>query len=127
MGRVTRPAFRARGVAVGQVLGDWAEIVGPDLAAASQPRRLHAATLTVGCAGPVALELQHSASALAERVNGFYGRRVVERIRFVQQAPPAATPPAPRLPVPEPRPVAGIPDGPLQDALARLSGALRAR
>ncbi|MGN6816220.1 MAG: DUF721 domain-containing protein, partial [Solirubrobacterales bacterium] len=47
------------------------------------PRRLHGGTLSVACAGPVAMELQHLAPELLARINAHLGRPVVERLRFV--------------------------------------------
>ena len=62
-GRSCAPAFRRRAPATAQVLADWAAIVGPAIAAVTTPRRLFAGTLAIGCAGPVAIELQHLASS----------------------------------------------------------------
>ena len=125
---ITRQAYRAHGPALAQLLADWPELIGPALAAIAQPRRLSAATLTLGCAGPAALELQHVAAALVQRINGHYGRQVVQRIRFVHQPPAAVDGQAGLLrPVPRAATVGGIPDGPLRDALAALGGAVRAR
>jgi len=122
---VTRAAFRARSPASAQLLADWAEIVGPALAAVTAPRRLTAGTLTLACAGPVALELQHLAGPLLDRINGHLGRSLVSGLRFVQDAAAAtpATPVRPRRPG-KPVEVAGVPDGPLRDALAALGAAV---
>ena len=117
---VTRPAFRKRSPAGAQLLADWAQIVGPALAAVTSPLRLTSGTLTLACAGPVAMELQHLGPELIGRINGQLGRAVVERLRFVQQAPAGA----PRAAAPVARP-ARIPDG-VQDRLAALpEGELR--
>ncbi len=123
---VTRPAFRRRSPASAQVLADWPEIVGPVLAARCSPRRLSAGTLTLACEGPVALELQHVATALIERINTHLGGRTIERLRFQQEVlspPPLVVPRAPAVPVEVP----GLPDGSLRAALGRLGGAVRAR
>ena len=123
---VTRPAYRRRAPAAAQLLADWAEIVGPGLARVAMPRRLTAGTLTLACAGPVALELQHLAGSLLERINTALGGTVVQRLRFTQDlAPPARAPAAPPAPDPaalaalEAR-LAGLPDGELRAALAAL-------
>lgn len=121
---IARPAFRRRSPAAAQIMADWAAIVGPALAASAQPRRLSGGTLTLGCTGPQALELQHLASALIERINAHLGSLVVERLRFVQEAP--STPPArlsPRQPD-TPPPIADLPPGGLRDALERLGRAV---
>src|SRR5690349_17761632 len=61
---LTRPAFRRQGPAAAQVLADWPLIIGPELAALTQPRRLVGGTLTIACSGPMAMELQHLAPEL---------------------------------------------------------------
>ncbi len=118
---LTRPAFRKRAPGSAQVMADWAQIVGPELSATTTPRRLSGGTLTLACAGPVALELQHLSDQVLARVNGHLGRIVVERLRFVQNptAPQAAEPVRPQR-APRPVEVHGIPPGPLRDALAAL-------
>ena len=118
---LTRPAFRRRAPGSAQVMADWAQIVGPELSATTTPRRLTGGTLTLACAGPVALELQHLSDQVLARVNGHLGRIVVERLRFVQNpaAPQAAEPARPQRMTP-PVEVPGIPPGPLHDALAAL-------
>ena len=124
---VTRTAFRKAGPTAGRLIADWPAIVGPALAATTMPRRLAAGTLTLGCAGPVALELQHLAGPLMERINVHLGQQTVQRLRFVQEA--LGRPPTPQplsRPANPPEPVEGIPDGPLQDALAALGAAVRA-
>src|SRR5690242_15088320 len=77
---LVRAAFRKRSPATAQLIADWEAIVGPLLADVATPRRLAAGTLTLACAGPVALELQHLAPALIERINTQLGRAVVERL-----------------------------------------------
>jgi hypothetical protein len=124
--RLTRPVFRKRSPAGAQLMADWPDVVGPALAAVTQPLRLSAGTLTLGCAGPVAMELQHLAPELIGRINAHLGRVVVERLRFVQQAPPGAAPAAPRpKPVTLPETVeaklASMPEGELREALAKLA------
>ncbi|MBC7801261.1 MAG: DUF721 domain-containing protein [Gemmatimonadaceae bacterium] len=124
---VTRTAFRKRAPGAAQVMADWAQIVGPALSAVTTPRRLSAGTLTLACAGPVALELQHLSGELLARVNGHLGRTVVERLRFVQD--PAVQ--APRVAAPARRPAAvvevtGIAPGPLHEALIALGRCIAA-
>ena len=130
--RLVRAAFRKRSPATAQVIADWEAIVGPVLAEVTTPRRLAAGTLTLACAGPVALELQHLAPALIERINAQLGRAVVERLRFVQD--PRPPPPQQASPAPAPaadaaaeRAVARLPEGPLRDALFALGRAVLAR
>lgn len=121
---ITRPAFKSAGPAAAQVMADWTTIVGPSLAAMAIPRRFAAGTLTLGCTGPVALELQHLSLQLIERVNAYLGRAAVQRLRFVQDmSPPPAAPARPRAPRP-PVTIEGMPPGPLRDALGALGAAI---
>ena len=117
---VTRAAFKARAPGVAAVMADWATIVGSKLAADAMPRRLSAGTLTLACAGPVAMELQHLSGPLIERINGHLGRQVVQRLRFVQDVTPQAAPAPPRRRVAVQVELPGIPAGDLRDALHRL-------
>ena len=122
-----RPAFRRRSPASAQLLTDWPAIVGPALAAVTEPRRLSGTTLTVACTGPVAMELQHMTGELLARINGHLGRIVVERLRFAQDVAAPAVPPPLAATVPAPAPVLAMPPGPLHDALARLAAAITAK
>jgi hypothetical protein len=122
---VTRPAFRKRSPAGADLLSAWASVVGPRLAEATEPRKLTRGQLTIACAGPMALELQHVAAELIDRINTYAGTRVVERLRFVQdQLTPPPTRPRLRAVVAA-EPVAGLPPGDLNDALAALLATIR--
>jgi hypothetical protein len=133
MARVTRPGFRRRSPAASQILADWMEIMGPDLGARTVPQKLSAGTLTIACAGPAAMELQHFSPQLIDRINGHIGghgdKAPIRRLRFVQQiASPiaAAAMERPRTP-PKPPPPIDLEPGPVRDALARLAQAIQAR
>lgn len=136
-----RPLMRRAGAAVSRLGLDWADIVGPALAAVTAPERLTAqgrdgAVLTIRAAGPVALELQHLAPQILERVNAHLGPGRVARLKVVRrplaglaeaQAPPPLAPPRPvdaaalaRID----RAVGDLPEGPLRDSLARLGRAV---
>ena len=120
---VTRATFRRRAPATAQVLADWAQIVGPALAAVTTPRKLFSGTLAIACAGPVAMELQHLSAELMARINGHLGRVAVTRLRFIQDVPhppPAPPPPRPQAREAARRAVAALPEGPLRDALEAL-------
>jgi hypothetical protein len=91
LAKVTKTAYRRRGFAMGDVLTNWNAIVGDALAAQSCPESLNfpqektsGGTLKVRVNGPLALELQHLAPLVIERVNGYYGFRAVERLSFIQ-------------------------------------------
>ncbi|MGE0120784.1 MAG: DUF721 domain-containing protein [Dongiaceae bacterium] len=105
--RVTRKTLGRHGLAEGGLITDWAAIVGPMIAERSLPLRLSFAggerndgTLHVRVAGALALELQHLAPQIIERINGYFGYRAVARLRIHQGpvpvergARPAPTPP----------------------------------
>lgn len=132
--RLTRPVFRRMSPAAAQVMADWAGVVGPLLASVSAPRRLAAGTLTIACSGPVAIELQHYAGELIERINIHLGSPTVRTIRFVQTvlpAPRSAAPPPPLVPAAAAAAaadsaVATLPEGELRQALAALGRAVLA-
>jgi hypothetical protein len=94
LGRLLGPAARRRGLAEARLLTDWPLVIGPQLGARCQPVRLTGAqggpggVLTIHVGGASALELQHSAPQLLERINGFFGYPAVARLRLIQ-APPA--------------------------------------
>jgi hypothetical protein len=127
---LTRPAFRRQNPGSAQVIIDWAAIVGPALAAVTTPRRLSAGALTIACTGPIAMELQHMAVELINRINTHLGSRVVHTLRFVQVATvPAASArhePSRRAAEAAEKAVADLPQGELRDALARLGSAVLA-
>lgn len=85
---VTAPAFRRRSPTGAMLMNQWPDVVGPAHAALTSPRRLSAGTLTIACAGPVAMELQHLGDTLIARINTWCGEPLVNRLRFVQD--PAA-------------------------------------
>ncbi len=119
---LVRPAFKKRSPATAQVLQDWEIIVGPAIAGVTTPRKLFTGTLTIACVGPVAMELQHLAPTLIGRINGHMGHVIVSRLRFVQDLQPAKPAPPPRKPADDAAAaaVAGLPEGPLRDALHQL-------
>jgi hypothetical protein len=144
--------FRAVGIAVSKLAApiittrgggilvrlktDWATIAGPDSAGVSWPSALgRDGVLKLRAAPPAALELQHRAPLLIERINLFFGRSVVSRLVLVQGPLPADSPPR----GPDLRPLttneaekldkrlSEIADPSLRAALARLGRALIAR
>ena len=131
--RVTRPGFRRRSPASSQIMTDWMEIMGPDHGARTVPQKLSAGTLTIACAGPVAMELQHFAPQLIARINGHVGghgeKAPIQRLRFVQQSAAPKAAPAIDRPRgnPKPPPPIDLEPGPVRDALARLAQAIQAR
>jgi hypothetical protein len=121
---ITRQTFRRRNPASAQVLADWEIIVGPKIASMTVPRRLDRGVLTIGCAGPAAMDLHYMAVEVINRINAHLGGRPVHSLKFTQAGMP------PRPPSPRPSPpeaileadaaVAALPEGDLKAALAAL-------
>lgn len=105
MPKAASPVLRKRGFAQGAIVGRWSEIVGPTLSTQCIPERLvfprdgqaGGATLHIRAAGAMALELQHLAPIVIERVNGFFGYAAVEKISLHQGPVPTnkSKPPRP--------------------------------
>lgn len=128
---LTGAAFRRRSPLASRLLADWQMIVGPAIAAVTVPAGFRSGVLTISCSGPVALELQHLAPKLIERINIHFGRALVKRLSFRQFAP--ATPQPPSLTPPPSAEtesalaarLAGLDDGPLREALLRLGRVMK--
>ncbi|GJE38334.1 DUF721 domain-containing protein [Methylobacterium persicinum] len=135
------PAFAAQGFASTDILAAWPEIVGERLARFCRPAKLEwprrrrsaedgggpePGTLVVRVEGVFALELQHLAPVVVQRINAHYGWACVGKIvlkqdRVGQRGTVGAArgiDPARRGEVA--KAVAGIEDAPLRDALDRL-------
>jgi hypothetical protein len=123
---------RGGGILV-RLKSEWPAIIGPDWAAVSWPSALgRDGVLKLRAASTAALELQHRAPPLIERINVFFGRLVVTRLVLVQGPLPLDSPPS-RAGL---RPLAadgtdlvggrlsGIADPQLREALARLGRAV---
>jgi hypothetical protein len=140
--QLARRAFEKHGFATAALLTDWAKIVGADVADCSVPERLKwpravaeegegraGATLVLRVDGLRAIELQHAAPQIVERINAYFGYRAVAELRFVQGpivrrgegATPRARPFLAQVPGLE-----VIPDERLRDALVRLHASIAA-
>ena len=109
LGKVVGETFTRQGFASAELVTRWAEIVGGEIAAHSEPVKIQwprpvsppaaslsggeglasgrqAGTLVLRVEGPAAIEVQHLANVICERVNRFLGWRAVERIAL-RQAP----------------------------------------
>ncbi len=143
-GSERRPGFRAAGASLPKIVGpiiarhggllarlksEWASIIGPELAASTWPEALaRDGALRLRVAPVKALELQHRAPLVIERVNLFFGREAVNRLTLMQGPLPLPAParPAPARPLGPhetaalDRQLAEIADPELRAALARL-------
>jgi hypothetical protein len=131
--KLARPLIAKRGGVLVRLRADWAVVVGHGWADAAWPDALgRDGALKLRTVAATALELQHRAPLLIERINLYFGRPVVSRLVFVQgltwpQAlPQGAAPSVFALDegVPD-RPLGVIADPMLRAALGRLGRAVR--
>ena len=100
--RLAGPIVARRGGGVlFRLKAEWAAVVGAELAAVSWPEALgRDGTLKLRVAPTIALDLQHRAPLVIERINLFFGHAVVVRLVLVQGPLPLPAPPPPPPPVP---------------------------
>lgn len=93
--RIAAPVVaRHGGAGVGRLKAQWGAIVGAELAALTWPEALgRDGALKLRVAAAFALELQHRAPLVIERINLYFGRAAVARLALVQAPLPL---PAPR-------------------------------
>jgi len=155
VGKAVGDSFRRQGFASAELVTRWTEIVGADIAARSEPIKIQwlrpvatpaggataaggfgqeigqeLGTLVLRVDGPSAIEIQHLADIICERVNRFLGWRAIARValrqaplrRLSRKATRAADPAAvARLAATLP----DIADDDLRQALARLGAAVK--
>src|SRR5260370_32058685 len=149
-----------RGASIARLRAEWTAIVGPDLARITRPEALlsgrgaHASVarasvkvagvkgagangagkaLRLRVAGAAALEVQHMGGQLVERVNAYFGHKMIDDIRLVQGVIAARPAPKP-TPAPDPALVtrvaeraASVQDPDLRAALTRLGARVASR
>jgi hypothetical protein len=154
-GKVVGDTFRRQGFASAELVTRWTEIVGAQIAAHCEPVKIQwshrpsavksfgrsfganagdgqePGTLVLRVEGPAAIEIQHLAPVICERVNRFLGWRGVARLAF-RQAPLRRGVQARKRRGSDPavvaRAAASLPeiaDEDLRQALARLRAAIK--
>ncbi len=122
-----------RGASLMRLKADWPAVVGPELARTTRPDAILAGrgaragkALRLKVSGAAALEVQHRSGQIVERVNAYFGHRVIDDVRLVQGVI-SAPPRAPKVPRPDPaveqamaQRAASVKDPDLRAALARL-------
>jgi hypothetical protein len=140
-GKIVGETFTRQGFASTELVTRWSDIVGVDIAAHSEPIKIQWArpadgeqqepgTLVLRVEGPAAIEIQHLANVICERVNQFFGWRAVARLAL-RQAPlrrderkaPRAADPAATAQIAAT--LSGIGDEDLRQALARLGASIK--
>ncbi|MBI4366449.1 MAG: DUF721 domain-containing protein [Deltaproteobacteria bacterium] len=135
-------ALKSQGFASAEILARWRDIVGPEVAAHSEPIKINwprgigdqapePATLVLRVEGPAAIEIQHLSAVILERVNRFFGWQAIGAIAL-RQAPlrrrEKANPPPPPDPAIAAQIAEGLPeikDDDLRLAVARLGAAIK--
>src|SRR6478609_1495561 len=135
---LTEKRSKGRGTSIARLRVEWSAIVGAELARVTQPDALLAGRgpgklLRLKVEGPAALEIQHRGAQIGERVNAYFGHRLVDDIRLVQ-APLGHKPPPRVLPKPDAPTMqqiesraAEVKDPELRAALVRLGARVSAR
>lgn len=105
--KITSKAFERFGFPAAAILTDWTAIAGPELAAYTRPERIKwrkspnqteplwaddqtdagqdcGATLLLRVDGARAIELQHKAPQVLERINAYFGYRAITELRMLQ-------------------------------------------
>jgi hypothetical protein len=141
VGKVVGETFRRQGFASAELVTRWPEIVGAEIAAHCEPIKVQwlrptddedqePGTLVLRAEGPAAIEIQHLANVICERVNRFLGWRAVARLVLRQAPLRRSTPKTPRTrdPAAVARVAADLPDiddDDLRQALARLGAVVK--
>ncbi len=141
-GATLSDVLKRQGFASTEIIARWADIVGTEIAAHSEPIKINwprgvgeaaaePATLVLRVEGPAAIEIQHLSAVILERVNRFFGWQAIGRIGL-RQAPLRRPEPAKAAPTLDPAATARIAeslpqieDESLRQALARLGAAIK--
>jgi len=141
-GATLSDTLKSQGFASTEIIARWADITGPEIAAHSEPMKINwpramgedapePATLVLRVEGPAALEIQHLAAVILERVNRFFGWQAIGRIALRQaplrrRKPPAAPPPLdPELAARIANSLPTIEDENLRQSLGHLGAAIK--
>lgn len=135
-------AYAKQGFAARELVTRWADIAGAEIARHSEPLKMQwprpvegqpqePATLVLRVEGPMALEIQHSADVILERVNRFFGWSAVGRLALRQaplsrrERPARPRPPDEKAVQEVAKTLSAVEDEALKDALARLGAAIK--
>jgi hypothetical protein len=141
LGATLNDVMKAQGFASTEIISRWPDIVGPEIAAHSEPLRINwprvageeapePAMLVLRVEGPAALEIQHLSAVILERVNRFFGWQAIGRIA-IRQAPvrrrerPTRREPDPAVAARIAETLPEVESEDLRQALARLGAAIK--
>jgi hypothetical protein len=134
---LTEKRSKGRGTSIARLRVEWSAIVGAELARVTQPDALLAGrgpgkVMRLKVEGAAALEVQHRGAQIVERLNAYFGHRMIDDIRLVQ-APLSHKPPPRVLPKPDAPTMrriessaAEVKDPDLRAALVRLGARIAA-
>jgi hypothetical protein len=135
-------AYAKQGFAARELVTRWPEIAGPEIAAHSEPLKIQwprpvegqpqePATLVLRVEGPMALEIQHAADVILQRVNRFFGWSAVGRLALRQaplsrrHRPAASRAPDANSVAKVAETLSAVEDEELRAALARLGASIK--
>jgi hypothetical protein len=130
---LTKNVFQKHGFQQADILARWAEIAGPEIAAAARPERIRwpkgaeaakqGGTLHLVAKAGRALDVQYAVPQIISRINSYIGFGAVSAVKVIasQEMPPTPKPSKPAVQAPH---ISGITDGDLQSALSRLGQAV---
>ena len=134
-------SFARQGFTATELVTRWTEIAGAEIAAHAEPLKIRwnrtaegeptePATLVLRVDGPVAIEIQHLAGVIIERVNRFFGWQAIGQIALRQAPLSRRETPVPRHGDPAAAArisdtLTDISDENLRAALARLGAAVK--
>lgn len=133
--KLLKPLATAQGFADARVLSNWRQIIGDEFYQVAQPQQLKNGVLTISVShGAVAMQLQHMAPMIIERINRYFGFAAVKGIRpqqtyFDIEAPKTRTnivPDAGAQTRAEAQ-VEGVKDDTLREALKKLGAQIETR
>lgn len=94
LGKVTDSIYSKKGYVEGQILTNWMNIVGSEIASCSIPdgvvfsgNKKHAATLKIQVSSDKIFELDFMKDSLIERINNYFGYNAIGRIVIKQYVP----------------------------------------
>ena len=133
---LARAGFERAGFLESGIVLRWKEIVGPEVARIARPLRLadgpSGGVLTLKADAAASVFLQHESRTLCGRINAYFGREAVTRLRFVAgEIPPDTKPSRKQAATADPAPddparqFAG--SEPLKDALLALARTRRSK
>jgi hypothetical protein len=101
-------AFQRKYIALGRIVTNWTEIIGPDFAERAQPAKIHyrkpktpkgkpEATLEIAASSADCAVLVYQKDLILERINRIFGDRWISDIKYVHLEPKISKKPPRRM------------------------------